>query len=88
MESQQQQPVLVEPKTDVEAEEKQSTCGPDADDSSTSPNSSDIAICGAGIVGLVTALALNKHAGIQPVLYEQAPAFHAGVGAAVGKLNI
>jgi len=45
---------------------------------------SQIAICGAGIVGLVLALALHKQTGVKPVLYEQAPAFHDGVGAAIG----
>ena len=45
---------------------------------------SQIAICGAGIVGLVLALALHKQTGIKAVLYEQAPAFHDGVGAAIG----
>ena len=44
----------------------------------------EIVIVGAGIVGLTTALALHKHTGLKPVLYEQADAFQAGVGAAIG----
>jgi 2-polyprenyl-6-methoxyphenol hydroxylase-like FAD-dependent oxidoreductase len=52
-----------------------------ADDAS---NHHEVVICGAGIVGLTTALALHKHAGLRPVLYEQAESFNAGVGAAIG----
>lgn len=48
------------------------------------PNHHEIAIVGAGIVGLTTALALHKHTGLKPVLYEQADTFQAGVGAAIG----
>ena len=47
-------------------------------------NQHEIAIVGAGIVGLTTALALHKHTGLKPVLYEQADTFQAGVGAAIG----
>ena len=43
-----------------------------------------VVIVGAGIVGLVLALALDKHCGIQAELYEQAPAFHDDVGAGMG----
>ena len=41
----------------------------------------EVVIVGAGIVGLVLALALHKHLGIKPELYEQAQAFHDDVGA-------
>lgn len=44
----------------------------------------EIVIVGAGIVGLVLALALNKHLGIQAEVYEQAQAFHDDVGAGMG----
>lgn len=43
-----------------------------------------IVISGAGIVGLVLALALHKHVGVTPELYEQASAFQDDVGAAMG----
>jgi 2-polyprenyl-6-methoxyphenol hydroxylase-like FAD-dependent oxidoreductase len=43
-----------------------------------------IVIIGAGIVGLVLALALHKHCGIKVEIYEQARAFHDGVGAGIG----
>lgn len=39
-----------------------------------------VVIAGAGIVGLVLSLALEKHLGIKPVIYDQAKAFHDGVG--------
>jgi salicylate hydroxylase len=41
-------------------------------------------IAGAGIVGLVLALALEKHLGIKPLIYDQAKGFHDGVGAGIG----
>lgn len=44
----------------------------------------EIVIVGAGIVGLVLALALQKHLGIKPEIYEQARAFHDDVGAGMG----
>lgn len=40
-----------------------------------------VVISGAGIVGLVLALALKKHVGINVEIYERAPAFHDNVGA-------
>jgi 2-polyprenyl-6-methoxyphenol hydroxylase-like FAD-dependent oxidoreductase len=43
-----------------------------------------VVIVGAGIVGLVLALALHKHCGIKVELYEQAQAFHDDVGAGMG----
>jgi salicylate hydroxylase len=43
----------------------------------------EIAICGGGIVGLVLALAIKKHLGIIPEVYEKATAFHDDVGAAL-----
>jgi ribulose 1,5-bisphosphate synthetase/thiazole synthase len=43
-----------------------------------------VTIVGAGIVGLVLALALDKHCGIKAELYEQAQAFHDDVGAGMG----
>jgi salicylate hydroxylase len=43
-----------------------------------------IVIVGAGIVGLVLALAIKKNINITPELYEQAPAFHDDVGAGMG----
>jgi hypothetical protein len=43
-----------------------------------------VVIIGAGIVGLVLALALHKHCGIQVELYEQAQTFHDDVGAGMG----
>ncbi|CAJ1954763.1 unnamed protein product [Cylindrotheca closterium] len=45
---------------------------------------SEIIIVGAGIVGLVMALALHKHLGVKIDLYEQAQAFHDDVGAGMG----
>jgi hypothetical protein len=44
----------------------------------------EIVIAGAGIVGLVLALALEKHLGIKPEVYEQAIEFHDDVGAGMG----
>lgn len=55
--------------------------------SATNANDEDIEpiiIIGAGIVGLVLALALDKHCGIKVDLYEQAAAFHDDVGAGMG----
>ena len=43
-----------------------------------------VIIVGAGIVGLVLALALDKHCGVKAELYEQATAFHDDVGAGMG----
>lgn len=43
-----------------------------------------VVIAGAGIVGLVLALALDKRTGIKADLYEQAEAFHDDVGAGMG----
>lgn len=43
-----------------------------------------VVIAGAGIVGLVLALALQKHVGITAEVYEKAPAFHDEVGVSVG----
>lgn len=43
-----------------------------------------IVISGAGIVGLVLALALKKHIGITAEIYEKADEFHDDVGAALG----
>lgn len=43
-----------------------------------------IVIAGAGIVGLVLALALHKHCGLKVELYEQAKTFNDGVGAGIG----
>ena len=47
----------------------------------TTPN---IAIAGGGIVGLVLALALKKHVGVTPAIYEQASAFEDGIGNGIG----
>lgn len=43
-----------------------------------------ILIAGGGIVGLVMALALKKHAGLTAQVYEQAPSFDRDVGAGMG----
>lgn len=43
-----------------------------------------ILIPGAGIVGLVLALALQKHVGVKAEVYERALEFHDDVGAALG----
>jgi 2-polyprenyl-6-methoxyphenol hydroxylase-like FAD-dependent oxidoreductase len=43
-----------------------------------------VVIAGAGIVGLVLALALHKHVGVKAELYEQASGFQDGVGAGMG----
>lgn len=43
-----------------------------------------VVIIGAGIVGLVLALALHRHCGIIVELYEQAQTFHDDVGAGMG----
>eukprot|EP00980_Cylindrotheca_fusiformis_P029961 scaffold24105_cov127-Cylindrotheca_fusiformis.AAC.1 len=51
---------------------------------SESPPAAEIVIVGAGIVGLVLALALKKHLNITPEVYEQANAFHDDVGAGMG----
>ena len=57
---------------------------PEAHDDSSSAAVAPVAIVGAGIVGLVLALALDKHCGIKAELYEQAKAFHDDVGAGMG----
>ena len=44
----------------------------------------DFVISGGGIVGLVLALAMKKHLGITPEIYEKANAFVDDVGAALG----
>ena len=44
----------------------------------------DVIICGAGIIGLVLALALQKHVGITAELYEKVSEFHDDVGAGMG----
>jgi ribulose 1,5-bisphosphate synthetase/thiazole synthase len=49
-----------------------------------SDNIEPIIIVGAGIVGLVLALALEKHCGIKVDVYEQAVAFQDDVGAGMG----
>jgi salicylate hydroxylase len=43
-----------------------------------------VVITGAGIVGLTLALALEKHAGIKPLVVDQASSFNDGVGAGIG----
>jgi hypothetical protein len=48
------------------------------------PEEAPVVIVGAGIVGLVLALALHKHVGIKAELYEKALAFHDDVGAGMG----
>jgi ribulose 1,5-bisphosphate synthetase/thiazole synthase len=52
--------------------------------SSSTTTTEPVVIAGAGIVGLVLALALDKHLGIKPRIFDQAPAFHDGVGAGIG----
>lgn len=52
-----------------------------SDDESTMP---PVLIVGAGIVGLVLALALDKHCDHKVELYEQAPAFVDDIGAGMG----
>lgn len=54
------------------------------DDKNNEEDIPPVVIVGAGIVGLVLALALDKHCGIQAEVYEQAPAFHDDVGAGMG----
>ena len=44
----------------------------------------DFVIVGAGLAGLVLALALNKHVGIKCEIYEAAPRFDDGAGGAIG----
>lgn len=48
------------------------------------PPPATIVIAGAGIVGLVLALALKKHLGITAEIFEKARTFHDDVGAALG----
>jgi salicylate hydroxylase len=48
------------------------------------PATSSVVIVGAGIVGLTLALALNRHAGLKPALYEAASTFVDDVGAGMG----
>jgi 2-polyprenyl-6-methoxyphenol hydroxylase-like FAD-dependent oxidoreductase len=55
-----------------------------ADDSSPSTEPAKILIAGGGIIGLIFALALEKHTGIKPELYEQAHGFEPDVGAGMG----
>lgn len=43
-----------------------------------------IVIAGGGLVGLVLALALHKHVGVTPVIYEKVPSFQSDVGAGMG----
>ncbi len=43
-----------------------------------------VVIVGAGLGGLVLALALKAHVGISAEIYEQAPKFDDGVGGAIG----
>lgn len=50
----------------------------------TPPEPATMVISGAGIVGLVLALALKKHVGIKAEIYEKAHQFHSDVGAALG----
>eukprot|EP00934_Nitzschia_sp_Nitz4_P001638 Nitzschia sp. Nitz4//scaffold307_size21646//4822//6397//NITZ4_008595-RA/size21646-processed-gene-0.17-mRNA-1//1//CDS//3329547130//1638//frame0 len=56
-------------------------CEPSVDFRQAEPAEVPIVIVGAGIVGLVLALALDKHCGLKVDLYEQAEAFHDDVGA-------
>lgn len=55
---------------------------PEENPMSTEP--AQVVIVGAGIVGLVLALALQTHCGLQVELYERAEAFHDDVGAGMG----
>ncbi|KAI9024728.1 hypothetical protein DFJ74DRAFT_755984 [Hyaloraphidium curvatum] len=48
------------------------------------PQQPRFAIVGGGLGGLVLALAIKKHLGVTPTVYEQAPSFDAGVGGAIG----
>jgi len=48
------------------------------------PAPATVVIAGGGIVGLVLALALKKHCGIVPEIYEKANQFYDDVGAALG----
>jgi len=47
-------------------------------------SSPKIVVIGGGIAGLVLALCLKKHCGLEVVVYEQAAAFGDGVGGAIG----
>jgi salicylate hydroxylase len=53
-------------------------------ESSSSSLPADVAIVGGGIVGLTLALALHRHVGIQPAIYESAAEFAREVGAGMG----
>ncbi|CAJ1954767.1 unnamed protein product [Cylindrotheca closterium] len=52
-----------------------------SEETTTRPN---IVITGAGIVGLVLALAIKKNVGVTPEIYEQSGAFDDGVGNGIG----
>ena len=54
------------------------------EEATTVQEEEDVVIVGGGIVGLVLALSLNKHAGLKARIYEQAPAFQDDVGAGMG----
>eukprot|EP00980_Cylindrotheca_fusiformis_P019575 scaffold6784_cov108-Cylindrotheca_fusiformis.AAC.17 len=53
-------------------------------EATTKDDCAPILIAGAGIVGLVLALSLNKEIGVKPEIYEQATAFQDGIGNGIG----
>ena len=73
-----------------ESERRQNTIEIDEDTDEQVPAESPesepalVVICGAGIVGLVLALALKKQLGVKAELYEQADEFVDDVGAGMG----
>ena len=73
-----------------ESERRQNTLEIDEDTDEQVPTESPesepalVVICGAGIVGLVLALALKKQLGVKAELYEQADEFVDDVGAGMG----
>jgi 2-polyprenyl-6-methoxyphenol hydroxylase-like FAD-dependent oxidoreductase len=55
-----------------------------ASSETSSPPAARIVIAGAGIAGLVLALAIDKQVGVKAEVYEQAQAFTDGAGGAIG----
>jgi 2-polyprenyl-6-methoxyphenol hydroxylase-like FAD-dependent oxidoreductase len=55
-----------------------------AKDENADEEPATILIAGAGIVGLVLALALKKQIGVKAEIYEQARAFQDGIGNGIG----
>lgn len=81
--TQQQQPEEQQEQNTMAKEESSNaeTVASSENPEETAPN---IVIAGAGIVGLVLALAIKKNVGVTPEIYEQASAFQDGIGNGIG----